>query len=247
MKEGDWLNSKNPGDMLFWLLSNWGTRPKYDRKMVLWAANCDVLMNSDEVGCLDDSVIDRTRFPDLNVHAIEAYGGITVSKEILAQRADMMRDIFGNPFQALVREHPYAVYQSTKDCNVTVLLDSYLTDPVLSIAQECYNSRDFSSMPVLGDAFEDAGCSDSIILDHCRMKDHVIATEVITGINCPWCGKRGAWRHGVNFEHEMICLRTSDCHSWEPGETISVRRKVKGQHYKGCHVVDLIIGKEKFG
>jgi hypothetical protein len=31
-----------------------------------------------------------------------------------------------------------------------------------------YESRDFSAMPILADALEDAGCENTDILDHCR-------------------------------------------------------------------------------
>ncbi|HEY7330947.1 MAG TPA: hypothetical protein VH592_25140 [Gemmataceae bacterium] len=65
----------------------------------------------------------------------------------------MLRDIFGNPF------HP-------------VTLDpSWLTwhDGLLvSMVQKMYDSRDFSDMPVLADALEEAGCTNADILDHCR-------------------------------------------------------------------------------
>jgi hypothetical protein len=39
---------------------------------------------------------------------------------------------------------------------------------VLRLAQALYDSRDFRAMPVLGDALEDAGCCDPVILEHCR-------------------------------------------------------------------------------
>jgi hypothetical protein len=31
-----------------------------------------------------------------------------------------------------------------------------------------YDSRDFSAMPILADALQDAGCENTDILDHCR-------------------------------------------------------------------------------
>jgi hypothetical protein len=31
-----------------------------------------------------------------------------------------------------------------------------------------YESRDFSAMPILADALQDAGCESTTILDHCR-------------------------------------------------------------------------------
>lgn len=34
--------------------------------------------------------------------------------------------------------------------------------------------------------------------------------------HCPKCHSKGQWRHGVPFEHEMICLQCSPSESWEP-------------------------------
>jgi hypothetical protein len=68
----------------------------------------------------------------------------------------LLRDIFGNPFR-LVEIHP-----------------AWRTATSMSLAREMYDSREFSPMPILGDALEDAGCSESEILDHCRQSgDHM--------------------------------------------------------------------------
>ena len=48
------------------------------------------------------------------------------------------------------------------------------------IAQRIYDERDFAAMPILGDAFEDAGCADAVILDHCRQPgEHVRGCWVV--------------------------------------------------------------------
>jgi hypothetical protein len=39
---------------------------------------------------------------------------------------------------------------------------------LVSMSRQMYDSRDFSDMPVLGDALEEAGCTDADILGHCR-------------------------------------------------------------------------------
>ena len=62
----------------------------------------------------------------------------------------LVRDIFGNPFRP-----------------VTVL-PGWRTSTVLELAQQMYDSRDFSAMLILADALEDAGCADEAILAHCR-------------------------------------------------------------------------------
>ncbi|MBY0458027.1 MAG: hypothetical protein K2V38_11860 [Gemmataceae bacterium] len=61
-----------------------------------------------------------------------------------------MNDIFGNPFR------PVAV------------APELLTDTVVAFAREMYESRDFSAMPILADALQDAGCDSDDILSRCR-------------------------------------------------------------------------------
>ena len=65
-------------------------------------------------------------------------------------QSSLLRDVFGNPFQPVT------------------LKREWLTSTVVTLAQEVYESRDFSAMPILADAFEDAGCDNASVLDHCR-------------------------------------------------------------------------------
>jgi hypothetical protein len=62
----------------------------------------------------------------------------------------LVRDIFGNPFRLV-----------TLDPN-------WCTSAATALAAQMYDSRDFSAMPILADALEDAGCTNAEILDHCR-------------------------------------------------------------------------------
>jgi len=51
---------------------------------------------------------------------------------------------------------------------------------VVQLAEGIYEDRAFDSMPVLGDALEDAGCADEAILRHCRQADeHVRGCWVV--------------------------------------------------------------------
>jgi hypothetical protein len=86
-----------------------------------------------------------------------------------AVQVDLLRDIFGNPFR------------------LAAVDPSWFTSTVLALASQMYDSRDFSPMPILADALQDAGCDNDDILNHCR----------------------------------------------QPGE-----------HFRGCWVVDLLLGKE---
>ncbi len=50
----------------------------------------------------------------------------------------------------------------------TTFAADWRTDTVLTLARQMYESRDFSAMPILADALQDAGCDNADILDHCR-------------------------------------------------------------------------------
>jgi hypothetical protein len=51
---------------------------------------------------------------------------------------------------------------------VVTLSPSWRTDTAVSLARTMYEERDFSAMPILADALQDAGCNNDAILDHCR-------------------------------------------------------------------------------
>ena len=67
---------------------------------------------------------------------------------------DLLRDIFGNPFRPVA-------------CS-----PEWRTSTVLALAAQMYESRDFSAMPILADALQDAGCDNADVLDHCRGAGH---------------------------------------------------------------------------
>ena len=64
--------------------------------------------------------------------------------------AILLRDIFGNPFRTVA------------------FSPEWRTDTAMSLAKQMYDSRDFSAMPILADALQDAGCDNDDILTHCR-------------------------------------------------------------------------------
>jgi hypothetical protein len=45
---------------------------------------------------------------------------------------------------------------------------AWRTDTTLALARQTYESRDFSALPILADALEDAGCDNPNVLEHCR-------------------------------------------------------------------------------
>jgi hypothetical protein len=66
------------------------------------------------------------------------------------KQCHLLRDLFGSPFRP-VTFHP-----------------SWRSNAVVALATAAYTDRDFTVMPVLADALEEAGCSDEQILTHCR-------------------------------------------------------------------------------
>jgi hypothetical protein len=56
----------------------------------------------------------------------------------------------------------------------------WCTDTTLALARHIYHSRNFSAMPILADALQDAGCDDETVLQHCRgMGPHVRGCFVV--------------------------------------------------------------------
>jgi hypothetical protein len=63
---------------------------------------------------------------------------------------------------------------------------------LVSMAQQMYDRRDFSDMPVLADALEEAGCANQDILGHCRSGgEHVRGCWVVDLLLEPW--RAAAW------------------------------------------------------
>jgi hypothetical protein len=73
----------------------------------------------------------------------------TVAIEARAQ-AQLLKEVFGDPFRPLLFDRDWR------------------TSLVVSLARSMYESRDFSTMTILGDALQDAGCEQAAILEHCN-------------------------------------------------------------------------------
>jgi hypothetical protein len=81
------------------------------------------------------------------------YAAMTLPSEELAAQACLLRDLFGNPFRPVTLDPAVLTWHGGL---------------LVSMARRMYDSRDFTDMPVLADGLEEAGCSDSDILGHCR-------------------------------------------------------------------------------
>ena len=45
---------------------------------------------------------------------------------------------------------------------------AWRTDTAIALAHTMYEAREFSGMPILADALQDAGCDNEDVLNHCR-------------------------------------------------------------------------------
>jgi hypothetical protein len=69
------------------------------------------------------------------------------------RQADLIRDIFGNPFRRVAVDPAWLAWNH---------------GTVPAIARHIYDDRAFHDLPILADALEDAGCTNTDLLDHCR-------------------------------------------------------------------------------
>jgi hypothetical protein len=179
MTEGEWRRSTDPEAMLAFLLGRGS-----ERKLRLFAVACsrrvwpgiddlgrsaveaaelyaDGLLGAEELraarlACRGAG--ERACWYAANSDAARAAGNAARSArhgaaDPLAEgaaQADLLREIFGNPFQTVA------------------LSRSWLTPAVEELARAMYAQRDFSRMPELAAALEQAGCTASPVLAHCR-------------------------------------------------------------------------------
>jgi hypothetical protein len=83
--------------------------------------------------------------------------GQTVAQQVLAPitpfvavQCRIIREVFGN----LARPLNFS--------------PEWRTGTAMSLARQMYDSREFSAMPILADALQDAGCDNDEVLSHCR-------------------------------------------------------------------------------
>lgn len=236
MTEQEWLTSADPAAMLRMLRfrreypdSGLGLPPASERKLRLF----------------DDACLEHF---DANWPALR---GSKMQVESWSKVATLLRDIFGNPWKHYewssdARDkasgngddssgsfrHTEGMGEGggTERYGHVILDSSILTPTVLFIAQAIYAQRAFDRMPVLADALEEAGCKDKRILDHCRNEEP-----------CLRCG--GSGHDVVRYPGGSYLAKCMRCGKVGPSEKGSGFEPAT-QHVRGCHVVDLILGKE---
>lgn len=68
-------------------------------------------------------------------------------------KVELLRDIFGNPFRPVTAKRSWITWNA---------------GTVVHLAHAIYTDRAFDRLPILADALEDAGCTNTDILAHCR-------------------------------------------------------------------------------
>ena len=82
---------------------------------------------------------------------------------------DLMRELVGNPFRAWSVSPPWLV------SGIRVAPDGVsvaLSLAAMDLAREIDRGRRFDLMPILADELEASGCTDPVLLNHCRHGTH---------------------------------------------------------------------------
>jgi len=159
MTEAEWLTATDPRPMLTFLQDKvtirkmrllpsarfWATKSERTTAEEMHAIDVAELLADGKVRGDDPlSPLDAFRMIILNM-----FSGLR-SEDERRLLSVLLREIFGNPFRPVT------------------LNPSWLTSTVITLAQKMYDFRDFSAMPILADALQDAGCDNEEILKHCR-------------------------------------------------------------------------------
>jgi len=89
--------------------------------------------------------------------------GIVAPKEVPVHREEVYEGILG-----MSNLKPAFCGSLNPPYSLMALDPEWRTSTVIALAQGIFASRDFSAMPILADALQDAGCDNDDILNHCR-------------------------------------------------------------------------------
>lgn len=95
-------------------------------------------------------------------------GGVSVREEMAAEfdraAAGLVREVFGTPTAPGKWSNDRILYRWPP----RLLPAEWCTDTVTTLARQMWGAREFSAMPILADALQDAGCDRADVLEHCR-------------------------------------------------------------------------------
>ena len=129
-------------------------------------------------GCIDSKLVAYNiqvavdpllNVEDITQHALDYYDPLATSVSGACERVaqtHLVRDIF------------FDSKQSPPEMN-----KAWLTSSVRALAEAIYENHTFGDMPILADALEEAGCTNEIVLSHCRCNPiHARGCWVLDGI-----------------------------------------------------------------
>jgi hypothetical protein len=105
-----------------------------------------------EGGCISSIGMLSTAAANTSAQSAENLTCLTSVAE-MPKQVLLLHDIFGNPFRPVAAEPGWLTWNH---------------GTVPAIARHIYEDRAFHDMPILADALEDAGCTNTDLLDHCR-------------------------------------------------------------------------------
>jgi len=143
----------------------------------------------------------------------------------LIDRANFLREIFGNPYRPLLFVTPIAVpggyhhrkldgsLVSIRESRSRLLDAAWLTSNVVGLCRTIYEDNRWDLMPILSDALQESGCEDEEILGHC-------------------CA-------------EVKYYEDGGCAYWwntaNPAQTHLTPDRAKHTHVRGCWVTDALL------
>jgi hypothetical protein len=128
----------------------------YDRQTTSEASHCFAVMS-------DTLTMKRGRW---DKHWLARILQVHRSRESRMLLCNLVRDIFGNPFRPVAFD------------------PRWRSESTVSLARTAYDTRNFTLLPILADALEEAGCDHPDVLTHCRDPNgvHVRGCWVVDGV-----------------------------------------------------------------
>lgn len=240
MDEHEWLTSEDSQAMLRYLTHD----PSLSYRIVEYeSASVGVVSETEEYHMLRHTPLISNRqlqlFTDAckwGFHWLPLIERAELAGDHCKDAPHFLREIVGNPFREMKLQRCNSCFASGREMHGNEYIKCrecegcgykkgkpyhLLTPTVKRIAQTIYDNDQWEDMPILGDALEDAGCTDEDILNHCQEKKkdiHPLNHSLVIG-----------YYRGKEFTKKDMPL------NWYP---------MDGPHVRGCWVVDLILGLE---
>jgi hypothetical protein len=141
---------------------DWGVGEYSTYSCALYAAQATIRVDAvtaamDAASCSEGGFALLAQGPLTDAIEIRRKAALAAQQSEHAVQAALIGDIFGNPFRPVTFE------------------PAWRTSTAVALAAQMYEAREFSAMPILADALQDAGCDNDAVLTHCR---EVNATHV---------------------------------------------------------------------